>query len=232
MAALPFDADRMRQALSVLVAAGLVASDGFAGLRMLVAAVAGPRAARRSARQPRRPLERAAAGSAARDVARRGDRAAGMDAAAALRRRVPAAAHPRDHCGAVARPGARVPPSRSARRNSRRPLRVGHGRRAVRAAGRRAGAARGAAHAGQRRDLLDLHRRSAQPRRHRHRGRAPARRQAATGWPTATACRWRRSRTRCSGCWCRSRRRRRPPRPARWPAGPRLRLHRPAAAIN
>jgi len=41
MAALPFDADRMRQALSVLVAAGLVTSDGFAGLRMLVAASQG-----------------------------------------------------------------------------------------------------------------------------------------------------------------------------------------------
>jgi ATP-dependent helicase Lhr and Lhr-like helicase len=38
MAAIPFDGDRMRQALSVLVAAGLVSSDGFAGLRMLVAA--------------------------------------------------------------------------------------------------------------------------------------------------------------------------------------------------
>ena len=41
MAAEPFDADRMRQALSVLVAAGLVTSDGFAGLRMLVAASQG-----------------------------------------------------------------------------------------------------------------------------------------------------------------------------------------------
>jgi ATP-dependent Lhr-like helicase len=41
MAAVPFDADRMRQALSVLVAAGLVTSDGFAGLRMLVAASQG-----------------------------------------------------------------------------------------------------------------------------------------------------------------------------------------------
>jgi ATP-dependent Lhr-like helicase len=41
MATVPFDADRMRQALSVLVAAGLVTSDGFAGLRMLVASSQG-----------------------------------------------------------------------------------------------------------------------------------------------------------------------------------------------
>jgi ATP-dependent Lhr-like helicase len=41
MAAVPFDGDRLRQALSVLVAAGLVTSDGFAGLRMLVAASQG-----------------------------------------------------------------------------------------------------------------------------------------------------------------------------------------------
>jgi ATP-dependent Lhr-like helicase len=40
-AAVPFDLDRLRQALSVLVASGLVASDGFAGLRMLVAAAHG-----------------------------------------------------------------------------------------------------------------------------------------------------------------------------------------------
>ncbi|HZI82203.1 MAG TPA: DEAD/DEAH box helicase [Vicinamibacterales bacterium] len=37
-AALSFDPDRLRIALSALVAAGLAASDGFAGLRMLVAA--------------------------------------------------------------------------------------------------------------------------------------------------------------------------------------------------
>src|SRR6185503_4707567 len=37
-AALSFDPDRLRIALSSLVAAGLAASDGFAGLRMLVAA--------------------------------------------------------------------------------------------------------------------------------------------------------------------------------------------------
>ena len=37
-AALSFDPDRLRIALSALVAAGLAASDGFAGLRVLVAA--------------------------------------------------------------------------------------------------------------------------------------------------------------------------------------------------
>jgi len=36
-----FDPDRLRMALSALVAAGLVAADGFAGLRMLVAAERG-----------------------------------------------------------------------------------------------------------------------------------------------------------------------------------------------
>jgi ATP-dependent Lhr-like helicase len=40
-AALAFDADRVRQALSVLVAAGLAGSDGFAGLRTLMAAAHG-----------------------------------------------------------------------------------------------------------------------------------------------------------------------------------------------
>ena len=39
--ALAFDADRGRQALSVLVAAGLAVSDGFAGLRTLMAAAHG-----------------------------------------------------------------------------------------------------------------------------------------------------------------------------------------------
>jgi ATP-dependent Lhr-like helicase len=40
-ATVPFDADRLRQALGVLAAAGVVVSDGFSGLRMLVAAAQG-----------------------------------------------------------------------------------------------------------------------------------------------------------------------------------------------
>ena len=96
--------------------------------------------------------------------------------------------------GAVARADARLSPARSARRDSRRPVRVGHGRRAVRAARRGAGAARGAAHAGDRRDLHDL----APPIRSTWPASSPPVRAcvppAATGWPTATACRWRRRR--------------------------------------
>ncbi len=41
LAALPFDADRVLQALGVLVSAGLAVSDGFSGLRLLVAAAQG-----------------------------------------------------------------------------------------------------------------------------------------------------------------------------------------------
>ena len=146
----------------------------------------------------------------------------GMDAAAALRRRVPAAADARDQRGAVARAGARLPPPRSARRNPRRPVRVRHGGRAVRAAGRSAGAARGAPHAGQRHasdrsataDPLNLAGIVTA-------GDARPRGQPQPAWPIATACRSRCSRTRRSVRWCRSRRRTPPPRPARWPAGPR-----------
>jgi len=41
LAALPFDADRVLHALGVLVSAGLAVSDGFSGLRLLVAAAQG-----------------------------------------------------------------------------------------------------------------------------------------------------------------------------------------------
>jgi ATP-dependent Lhr-like helicase len=47
--AVPFDSDRLRHALGVLVAAGLAVSDGFSGVRMLIAAAQG-----RPAREDRR----------------------------------------------------------------------------------------------------------------------------------------------------------------------------------
>jgi hypothetical protein len=98
----PLDADRMRQALSVLVAAGLVTSDGSPGC-----ACSWPR--RRGACCPTIATSTSpAAGCAgARERTRRGRAggAAGVDPASALRRGVPAAA-PRDGGGAVARPDA------------------------------------------------------------------------------------------------------------------------------
>ena len=68
------------------------------------------------------------------DGRQRGCRHAGVGAAAALRRRVPAAADARSVSGALANVDARVSTARGARGNSRRAVRLGHVGRTVRAA--------------------------------------------------------------------------------------------------
>ena len=123
---------------------------------------------------------------------------------APLRRRLPPPAGARDERRALARADARLPAARGARRDPRRPVRLGHVGRAVRAAGRGRAAARGSPHAAGRPLDHDQHRRSAQPRRHRHRRRARPRRAAATASSTATACRWRCSRAISCASWRRS----------------------------
>ena len=55
------DATRLRQALGMLVAAGLAVSDGFSGLRMLMAAAHGRPVSAGSPLQLRRPLDGASA---------------------------------------------------------------------------------------------------------------------------------------------------------------------------
>ena len=130
------DADELRQAIGALVAAGLAASDGFAGLRALVRAARRPAAGARSAGELRRPVD---ARSRDREPRGRGHRrrvrrrGAGVGAAPPLRRRVPPAARARSQRGAVARADARLPPPRGARRDPRRPVR----RRACRASSSR-----------------------------------------------------------------------------------------------
>ena len=115
----------MRAALRDLVAAGLVASDGFGGLRSIIRSSTGRPgpAGRRSSIAGRWSLLRdAEAGS---DIAV-GDRAAGPDAAQALRRRLPAPAGARSERRAVARAGAGLSTARGARRDSWRTLRRRH----------------------------------------------------------------------------------------------------------
>ena len=123
-------------AIGALVACGLV--DVRWIRRAARARVGGARASgtARSAQQLRRPLVGDRGNRRRRDARRRG-RAAGVDAAPPLRRRVPAAADPRDERGAVARARARLPAARGARRDPRRPVRHRHVGRAVRAAATR-----------------------------------------------------------------------------------------------
>ena len=125
--------------------AGSSTSDGFSG--SAGARVGGARTpcTARSAQQLRRPVDGDRGKRRGRHT-RRGGRAPGVVAAPPLRRRVPAAAHPRDERGDVARARARLPAARGARRDPQRPVRNGHVRRAVRAARRRGTAAGGSAH--------------------------------------------------------------------------------------
>ena len=193
-----------------LVAAGLVASDGFAGLRAIIRSSSG-----RAGRPRRRPIA-ASPGrwSLLRRRGRRRDRrhdsrrsSAGAGAAPALRRRLPAPARARSERRAVARAGARLSPARGARRNSRRPLRRRHVRRTVRARRRRRAAARSPPHAGGRPLPRGQRRRSAEPRRHRHRRRSRARRRGEPAASIATACRWQRWKAITCDHWPRSTRR-------------------------
>ena len=185
-------------------------------LRTARAGVGGARTpgAARSPQQLRRPVDGHRGRRRGRH-ARRGGRAPGVDAAPPLRRRVPAAAHPRDERRDLARARARLPASRGARRDPQRPVRDRHVGRAVRASGRRRTAARGAAHPGRRRAGHHQRRRSVEPRRDRHRRANGSGPPAATGSSIATACRspsskaascasWRRS-TRASPPTCRAR---------------------------
>ncbi len=146
--------------------------------------------------------------------ARRGGRAPGVVAAAPLRGRVPAAAHPRDERRDVARARARLPAARGARRDPQRPVRDRHVGRAVRAAGRRRTAARGPAHPGRRRPGHHQRCRSVEPDGNRHRRRADPDRRPQPGSSIATArlspssketscASWRRS-TRASPPTCRA----------------------------
>ena len=168
--------DRLRQAIGVLVGGrGLAASDGFSGLRVLMAAA-------RARRRDR--IGGPISPDAGRHFASPGSTRSPGTPQSSIRR------GPLRRYGVVFRrllarePNAapwreltpRLPAARGARRDPRRPLRLRHGGRAVRAAGRgpdccaRSGARRHRPH----RD--DRHRRSAQPRRHRHRRRPGARR--------------------------------------------------------
>ena len=127
-----------------------------------------------------------------------------LDAAAPLRRRLPAAARP-------ARPTPRrgaswraSTPARGPRRDPRRPLRHRHVRRAVRAAPTpSSGCARSAARrrTGARRDQR---RRPAEPHRHRHRRRAHPHRHSHPTSSIATAFRSRSSKAIRSVSWRRS----------------------------
>src|ERR1051326_226400 len=130
-----------------------------------------PRPRRRGARRARprhahhlrrlpRPRRTLVAARSARAVGR----AAGVDAAAPLRRRDAAAPRARAR-RAVARARPRLPHARGARRDPRRPLRHRHVRRAVRAARRRRAPARDPPHSARRPRHRHQRRRPAQPRR-------------------------------------------------------------------
>ena len=123
-------------------------SDGFSGLRTLVGAAQRPAGAARSTqrtspdagrRWPRRTTRRDRATPRVERQARALLRRYGI----VFRRLLTRETERR----ALARAGARLPAARGARRDPRRPLRLGHGRRAVRAARRGRAAARSPAHA-------------------------------------------------------------------------------------
>ena len=99
----------------------------------------------RSAQQLRRPVD-GDRGDGRQRATRGSGRAPGVVAAPPLRRRVPAAAHPRDERRDVARARARLPAARGARRDPQRPVRHRHVGRAVCATRRGRTAARGSAH--------------------------------------------------------------------------------------
>ena len=98
----------------------------------------------------REALRLARCGARPRRKPRDGRRAPGAHAAQALRRRLPPAARARGERRALARADARLPPARGARRNPRRPFRVRHVGRTVRARRCDRAAARDPAHAARR----------------------------------------------------------------------------------
>ena len=124
-----------------------------------------------------RPLRRRAeAGHDARRDARRCGADAGVDAAVPLRRRLPSSARARVERRHLARAAPRLSDARGARRDQRRPLRLRHVGRAVRAARRRGPAARGSTLRSRRRVRDDHRRGSAQSHRHHHARRPHSRR--------------------------------------------------------
>ena len=189
------DDEAARSAIGSLVAAGLAASDGFSGLRALVVERRRRAGGARSAGALRRAMDgdrRHRRSSSARR-ARRGGRSAGLDAPPPLRRRLPAPPGARGARRPVARADARLPPARGARRDPRRTLRLGHVRRAVRAAARGRAAAGGPAHRRRRPRCSP----SAPPIRSTWPASSPPATASAppraTAWSTATA-----SRSRCA----------------------------------
>ena len=132
--------DDLKAVLGELVAAGLVSSDGFAGLRGIIESSSSPRTGR--SRPPSSAGRWFVLGAESLDFARDNAEPSGrrgngrLDAAPPLRRRLPSSRDPRNHRRHLARAGSRVPPARRSRRDPRRALRRWNAWRAVRAAGR------------------------------------------------------------------------------------------------
>ena len=184
--------DACREALAELVAAGLVASDGFAGVRAIVSQ-APPR---RGGAGHGRAMVGAATGHRLSRARTRCARSPGHCSRryGVVFRRVLA----RETSGcALARPGARVSDPRGTRRDPRRAIRVRNVGRAVRAAGCRRSPA-GASPIGSGRHA-DHHQRGRpiEPDRHHHRPASVSAPPPATASSTATACLWRRWKATC-----------------------------------